>query len=80
MSTKGEIRAFFWLAPGEVRTAAGGLRKALNEGVLPAQDYLNSITCCQTCADPAVCKSAIAANDVPASCRNAQLIAELKAV
>ncbi len=80
MSTKGETRAFFWLAPGEVRTAAGGLRKALNEGVLPAQDYLNSVTGCQTCGDPAVCHSAIAANDVPASCRNAQLIAELKAI
>lgn len=80
MSAKGETRAFFWLAPGEVRTAAGGLRKALNDGVLPAQDYLDSMTGCQSCADPAVCLTAIAANDVPTSCRNAQLITELKAV
>lgn len=80
MQPKSETRAYFWLGRSEPKTAAGGLRRAVDEGVLLPQDFAETISGCRTCSDPVACQNWLAANDVPKSCRNASLIAELRAI
>lgn len=80
MASSTETTAFFWLTPNRTRSAVGGLRQAVDEGVLSPQDYANTITRCKSCGTPDVCRTWLAANDAPTgSCRNAPLISELRA-
>jgi hypothetical protein len=80
MAQANEPRVFFWLNPGTPRTAAGGLRQAGHDGILPPDDYLQIISGCKTCGNPSACRTWQVANDMPAdTCRNASVISELRA-
>jgi hypothetical protein len=76
-----DMRALFWLGREGGRNAGRDLRRALEEGVILASDYERTVNSCRNCGTADACKSWLAANDPdqPAGCRNAPLIAELRA-
>lgn len=76
-----ETRALFWLGREGGRGAGRDLRRAVTEGVILASDYERTVGRCRSCSDPEVCRGWLAANapGQPAGCRNAALIAELRA-
>jgi hypothetical protein len=76
-----ERRARFWLGREGGRGAGRDLRRAVAEGVILASDYERTVSRCRSCGDPEVCRTWLAANApaAPAGCRNAALIAELRA-
>jgi hypothetical protein len=73
-------RALFWLGHGS-ESAGRDLRRAVEEGVILPSDYELTVHGCRTCGDPDQCRAWLAANDParPEGCRNAPLIAELRA-
>lgn len=77
---KTEARALFWLGR-EGESAGRDLRRAVAEGVILPQDYELTVSGCRTCGDPEQCKGWLVANEPgkPEGCRNAPLIAELRA-
>lgn len=77
--TQGSAR--FWMGREGGRGAWRDLRRALEEGVILASDYEGTVSRCRSCADPEACRGWLAANapGQPAGCRNAPLIAELRA-
>jgi hypothetical protein len=80
MANMNESSAYFWLTPNKTRSAVGGLRQAVDEGVLSPSDYVQTMTSCQSCGTPEICRTWLAANDLPSgTCRNAPLISELRA-
>ncbi len=76
-----ETRAVFWLGRDGLQGAGKDLRRALEDGVILAEDYVRTVSRCRSCGNPAACRAWLAANapDEPAGCRNAPLIAELRA-
>jgi hypothetical protein len=78
---KTETRALFWLGREGGESAGRDLRRAVEEGVILPEDYETTVSGCRSCGDPEVCKAWLAANDParPEGCRNAPLIAELRA-
>jgi hypothetical protein len=76
-----ETRALFWLGRDGGQGAGRDLRRALAEGVILAEDYARTVNRCRSCSDPQTCRAWLAANAAhePAGCRNAPLIAELRA-
>ena len=76
-----EMRALFWLGRDGGRGAGRDLRRAVEEGVILGSDYERTVSGCRTCADPEACRGWLASNapGQPAGCRNAPLVAELRA-
>jgi hypothetical protein len=76
-----ETRALFWLGREGARGAGRDLRRAVSEGVILASDYERTVSGCRSCGDPEACRTWLAANArvAPDGCRNAPLVAELRA-
>jgi hypothetical protein len=82
MSGTGDnARALFWLGHEGGGSAGRDLRLAVQEGVILPSDYERTVNGCRSCGDPEACKAWLAANEParPVGCRNAPLIAELRA-
>jgi hypothetical protein len=76
-----ETRALFWLGRSGGRGAGRDMRRAVEEGVILASDYEMSVVRCRSCGAAEACTAGMAANhgEQPSGCRNAPLIAELRA-
>jgi hypothetical protein len=76
-----DAKVLFWLGREGGESAGRHLRQAVEEGVILPEDYETTLRGCRTCGDPEACRSWLAANEParPDGCRNAPLIAELRA-
>lgn len=76
-----ETRAVFWLGRDGGDSAGRDLRRAVEEGVILPSDYEKTVNGCRSCGNPEACQAWLAANEParPEGCRNAPLIAELRA-
>jgi hypothetical protein len=88
MQSKAEDTSTQWLIPRVDRPTGLDLVKALRDGVLTPEDYLQTVSGCRSCDDPAACARWIEEQDsaaaapglAAAGCRNAALVTELRAL
>lgn len=86
MRVKADTISSQWLIPRVDRPRGLDLAQALRDGVLTPQDYVETVSGCRRCDDPAACARWIedmkTSGDAPeltaAVCRNAALVAELR--
>lgn len=88
MRVKSDTMSSQWLIPRVDRPKGLDLAQALKDGVLTPKDYVETVSGCRICGDPAACArwiedmqtSGQATELTAAVCRNAALVAELRAL